>query len=329
VCAWSGCHRTLGALGGIALVAGALAGAAPGVEPAATGNGIRRGDVRGSLRFGGVTRTYLLHVAARYDASSDWPLVLALHGGGAQGRHMPGLTGLSRLADRHGFLVVYPDGIGRSWNDGREDPGIPAQRLSVDDVGFLTGLVDDLSRRYRVDLARVYVTGISNGGFMAQRLGCEAATRVAAIAPVVATIGVELAARCKPARPVPLLMVNGADDPLVPFHGGQIRVFGRLRPGKVASVPDTVALWANTNGCRGTAEISREPDRDPSDGVQVRREALTRCRGESEVILYVMEGGGHVWPGGPQYLPARMIGRTTRDIDTGVIWGFFSRHRLH
>lgn len=241
---------------------------------------------------------------------------------------MPRLTGLSRLGDRHGFLVVYPDGIERSWNDGRDDPEVPAQRLRVDDVSFLTELVDDLSRRYRTDAARVYATGISNGGFMSQRLGCEAAARVTAIAPVVATIGIELAARCRPARPVPVLMVNGANDPLVPFHGGQIRVFGRLRPGKVASVADTVALWAGHDGCTGAPEVTQEPDRDPSDGVRVRREALTRCRGGSEVILYVMEGGGHVWPGGPQYLPIRIIGRTTRDIDSEAIWAFFSRHRL-
>ncbi len=319
-----GRYRILaGALGGALL----LAGSALGGETQAPADGVRRGDIHGSLLSGGVTRTYLLHVPPRYEADAGWPLVLALHGGGTQGRSMPGLTGLSRLADRHGFLVIYPDGRGRSWNDGREDPDVPAERMKVDDVGFLTGLVDEVSRRYRVDPARVYATGISNGGFMAQRLGCEASTRVAAIAPVVATIGVELAGRCRPTRPVSVLMVNGTDDPLVPFLGGPVRVFGRVRSGRVASVGETVALWARHNRCAAAPVITREPDRDPFDGVTVRREALTGCRGGSEVILYVMEGGGHVWPGGPQYLPSRVIGRASRDIDSEVIWEFFSRHR--
>jgi polyhydroxybutyrate depolymerase len=316
-----------GVLAGVLLLAGSLVASAVGGETQAPADAVRRGDIHGSLRSGGLTRTYLLHVPPRYEADSSWPLVLALHGGGAQGRSMSGLTGLSRLADRHGFLVVYPDGIGRSWNDGREDPDVPAERMSIDDVGFLTRLVDEVSRRYRVDAGRVYATGISNGGFMAQRLGCEASRRVAAIAPVVATIGVELAGRCRPTRPVPVLMVNGTDDPLVPFLGGQVRVFGRLRPGKVASVGETVSFWARHNGCTAAPVITREPDRDPSDKVTVRREALTRCRDGSEVILYVMEGGGHVWPGGPQYLPRRVIGRASRDIDSEVIWEFFSRHR--
>lgn len=315
----------IGALGGVLL----LAGCALGAEPAAPGDGVRRGAIRGMLVSGGLARTYLLHVPPRYDAGTGWPLVLALHGGGGRGRSMPGLTGLSRLADRHGFLVVYPDGVGRSWNDGREEPDIPAQRQRVDDVAFLAALIDALSRRYRVDAARVYATGISNGGFMSQRLACEASTRVAAIAPVAATMGVELAARCSPARPVPVLMVNGTDDPLVPFQGGQIRLpGGQLRPGRIASVADTVALWARHNGCAGSPRITREPDRDPTDGVTVRREALMGCGGGSEVTLYVMEGGGHVWPGGPQYLPSLIIGRTTGDIGSEVIWGFFARHRL-
>ncbi len=241
----------IGALGGVLLLVSALAGRAPGAEQAAQRDAVRRGDIRGTLESGGLPRTYLLHVPRRYDPAAAWPLVFALHGGGSQGRSMPGLTGLSRLADRRGFLVAYPDGVGRSWNDGREDPDVPAQRQRVDDVAFLTALLDDLTRRYRVDSARVYATGISNGGFMSQRLACEASTRIAAVAPVVATLGVELAARCRPARPVPVLMVNGADDPLVPFQGGRSGssgVFGPARfspwPTRWSSGPATTAAPA-------------------------------------------------------------------------------------
>lgn len=319
----------LAAVGGILIVTAMLATPALAEESAAAGASVRRGDIRGTVRSGALARSYLLHVPPGYDPDAPWPLVLALHGGGGQGRGMAWLTGLSRLADRRSFLVAYPDGVERSWNDGREDPGVPASRWQVDDVAFLVALIDQVASAYRIDATRVYATGISNGGFMSQRLACEASTRVTAIASVVATIGVELAGRCSPARAVPVLMVNGTADPLVPYDGGQIRLpGGRLRPGRIASVADTVALWAGHNGCSRPPEVTREPDRDPSDGVTVRRETQTGCLEGSEVTLYVMEGGGHVWPGGPQYLPSQVIGRTTGDIDSQVIWGFFSRHRL-
>ena len=317
------------AVGGILIAAAALAPPAPAAESSVPAAGIRRGDIRGTLQSGALVRSYLLHVPPGYDAAAPWPLVLALHGGGGQGRGMPWLTGLSRLADRQRFLVAYPDGVGRSWNDGREDPGVPAARRQVDDVGFLVALIDHVAGAYRIDAARVYATGISNGGFMSQRLACEASTRVAAIASVVATIGVELADRCRPARAVPVLMVNGTADPLVPYEGGQIQLpGGRPRPGRIASVAETVALWARLNGCARFADVIREPDRDPSDGVTVRRETQSGCPEGGEVTLYVMEGGGHVWPGGPQYLPRTVIGRATRELDSETIWDFFARHRI-
>ena len=124
-------------------------------------------SVEESIGVGGVWRTYVLHVPPTLPASTPVPLLLMLHGGGGTGRQMERLAGFSQLADRAGSIAVYPDGVGRSWNDGRGDPHITAQRERIDDVAFIAALIGALSQRYRIDSRRVYVTGISNGGFMA------------------------------------------------------------------------------------------------------------------------------------------------------------------
>ncbi len=279
------------------------------------------------LAHGGRDRSYILHVPAGYNAARPASLIVALHGGGSEAKETPPLSGLSRLSDREGFIVVYPEGIQGSWNDGREDPEVPAQRLQVDDVGFITAVIDDVSRDYAVDPRRVYATGISNGGFMSHRLGCELSGRIAAIAPIVATMPEAL--KCRPGRAVPVVMFVGDADPLVPYEGGHIQTgFGRQRPSVILSAQVTAWFWAVNNGCNlASVAFSSLPDNDKTDGVRVRREAFDGCRDNADVVLYVMEGGGHVWPGGPQYLPQVIIGRATHDIDASeMAWAFFKDH---
>jgi polyhydroxybutyrate depolymerase len=121
-------------------------------------------------------------------------------------------------------------------------------------------------------------------------------------------------------------MISNTDDRLVPWGGGDIR-FGRKTFGRALSVPETIKYWVNHNQCSSSPSISMEPDRDPKDGTRVRREAYNQCRESSEVVLYAIEGGGHTWPGGDQYLPQWIIGKTNRDIDANeVIWDFFRKH---
>jgi polyhydroxybutyrate depolymerase len=119
---------------------------------------------------------------------------------------------------------------------------------------------------------------------------------------------------------------SNTEDPLVPWGGGEIR-FGRQKFGKVLSVLESVKFWTTHNQCSSPSNITWEPDRDPKDGTRVRKELYNQCRESSEVVLYGIEGGGHTWPGGDQYLPEWMIGKTSRDIDANeVIWDFFKRH---
>lgn len=239
------------------------------------------------------------------------------------------LGGFNRLADRDGFVAVYPDGVERHWNDGRGNQQYRAQRDNIDDVGFITALIAHLSQTLPVDRRRVYATGISNGGLMSLRLARELADRIAAIAPAAASMSEQIVQMRDPARPISALLVAGTMDPLVPYGGGEIGFKRGQKSGKVVSVAETITYWATFNQCPPAPTITMEPDRDPQDGTRVRREAHGPCRDGTEVILYAIEGGGHTWPGGQQYLPARIVGRTSKDIDANeVIWSFFKRHAL-
>ncbi|OGW60075.1 MAG: hypothetical protein A2V83_11230 [Nitrospirae bacterium RBG_16_64_22] len=284
-----------------------------------------------SITVGGAQRTYLLHALPPQDRTGLAPLVIVLHGGGGTAERMVRLTngGLSRLAEREGFIVAYPNGIDKHWNDGRgaDETGWRAQGENVDDVGFVSALIEELVKTQNADPRRVYVTGVSNGGQMAHRLACEISGKIAAIAPVIAQMPAYFSPRCKPARPVSVLMMPGTKDPLVPWEGGTIRL-GRRTFGRVLSAAETVAFWTRRNACPAPPETSWEPDRDPSDGTRVRKEAYRGCGNGAEVVLYAIEGGGHTWPGGRQYLPESIVGKVSRDIDAaGVMWEFFKKHR--
>ena len=293
-----------------------------------------RGRVQGapetvcqSLVFGGLTRTYRLYVPAQ--PRDRPPMVLVLHGGGGSGGGQELMTHqrFNRIADREGVIVVYPDGIGRGWNDARRDLRAQAAKQNVDDVGFLRELVRTLSPRYRVDSRRVYATGMSNGGFMSFRLACDAADMFAAVAPVAANLAADLAPVCKPARPVSVAMFGGTDDPIVPWNGGSVRVFGMDR-GKALSATQTFATWAKLDGCRKsiTGEVV---DRVPDDGTSYVLHRRAECNGGAEVRLYEIRGGGHAWPGGTPYLGERLIGKVSGELDASdEIWAFFALAHL-
>lgn len=276
----------------------------------------------GELVHQGRTRTFQFHVPKGVKPGA--PLVIALHGRLGQGRNQAELTGLDAVADEAGFIVVYPDGVSRSWADGRGTT--PADREGVDDVGFISALIDRFVSEHGADAHRVYVTGMSNGGMMSFRLACELSDRVAAIAPVGALMGASLAERCNPKRAVPVLAIVGTEDPLVPFTGGPVAG----DRGDVLSASQVLSRWAGWNGCpAGAARVVMLEDRAPADGTRVRSETRTDCRDGTEVALYVVEGGGHTWPGGQQYLRVGRIGRTSRDVDASrAAWAFFQRFRL-
>jgi polyhydroxybutyrate depolymerase len=276
------------------------------------------GTREGEIQHGGLRRTYTLHVPSSLNGGAPAPLVLVLHGGGGAGPSTERMTGFSDLADRRGFIAVYPNGVDRRWNDARGE----VARQDVDDVGFLTALVEHLRRTLPIDARRVYASGISNGAMMSYRLACERSEIFAAIAPVAGAMPEPLGPRCSPSRPVSLVAISGTEDPLVLWGGGPVA----RRRGRTMSVPDSISLWTRLNGCAAPATVTQEPDRDPADGTRVRRETYEPCHEGASVVLYAVEGGGHSWPGSTRSrLP--LTGRLSRDINaTDVIWSFFESH---
>jgi polyhydroxybutyrate depolymerase len=199
----------------------------------------------------------------------------------------------------------------------------------VDDVGFLSAVIDHVGRSVTVDRGRVFSTGISNGGLMSFRLARELSTKIAAIAPVAISMSEDVARMRQPARPVAVVMIPGTLDPLVPWNGGDLGFQRGAKVGRVLSVSETIRYWTGHNHCAAAPAVAMEPDRDPSDGTRVRHEVYGSCREGADVALYAVEGGGHTWPGGQQYLPVGIVGRTSRDIDANeVIWAFFKSRSI-
>jgi polyhydroxybutyrate depolymerase len=268
------------------------------------------------LEVNGAQRRYLLHAPRYLKENVKVPLILVLHGAGGTPENTVWL-GIEKYSVRKGFIVVYPEGIDRSWNDGR-----PIEGRSYDDVGFLSALIEELVAKQNVDPKRVYVTGISNGGFMAFALACRVPDKIAATAPVAASMGVGALEKCHPSKSLSVLMINGTADPLVKFEGGRVQ-----RQGSDAEPVAKVAAFWRAKECGANPRVLREelPDVNFKDESTVEVERV-QCPG-NEVINYTVRGGGHTWPGGIQYLPKFIVGNVNRDFSASqAIVEFFARH---
>ena len=263
----------------------------------------------------GRPRRCLLHVPDNATARSC-PLLIVLHGGGGTPEGMVKLTKnrFNEQADASGFFVAYPGGLGRSWNDFRDDVKGYAHSEGIDDVGFISALIDKLAAEYSIERDRVFATGISNGGFMSYRLACELSGKIRGIAAVAATNPPDQTSRCAPVRPISVMIINGTDDPIVPYNGGEVKLLGSSR-GAVTSTDDTVRFWVRLNRCPDNPAVEELPDSDPGDNTRVKKISYGPCGGGSRVVLYRVEGGGHTWPGGLHYLFTRVIGYTSRDMN--------------
>lgn len=284
----------------------------PSVPPLNVVNG------NNTIRVSDRTRTFILYQPPSRDKTKSVPLALILHGHGGRAAGMVQTTGFDRIADRNGFVVAYPDGVDETWNDGHfSDPKV----LAVDDVGFISALIDGLSSTLNIDTKRVYVGGFSNGAVMSQRLGCELSDKIAAIASVSGLLGEGIAAHCPPKQSISVIAFHGTADPIAPFNGGA------TSNGTAPSAYATIETWAKFEGCGATPQITDEPDVDPNDGTRVQRRAYGGCRNNVSVILYVIENGGHAWPGNPRAPANSRDGKTSQDINASqMIWDFFASH---
>ena len=210
------------------------------------------------------------------------------------------------------FVVVFPDGLHNVWNDGRAgDPRIG----NIDDVRFIDNIVEFLTERLHIDANRVYAGGYSMGGMMAYRLGCELSSRFAGIASVASTMPTYLIQSCTDTDPIPLIVFQGTDDPVIPWTGVQ---------GAYLSAAQTIGFWGNHNGCVPDFDLEAMPDGETNDYTRVVRQKLSGC--SADMTLYGIYFGGHTWPGHP-FSASIQLGGTTLDIDaTQLMWEFFRDH---
>jgi len=275
----------------------------------------------------GRDRRYLIHVPAH--VASPAALVLLFHGGSNTPEMMEEIGGFDLLSDREGFIVAYPAGIQKTWNDGRGTT--EAAKAGVDDVAFVRQVIGDVEKKHSIDRNRIYAAGPSNGGIFSNRLGCEAADLFAAIGPVIGTLASNLASQCHPARPISVIGIVGVDDPLMPFAGGDEGGPHHLgRGGRIEGVRATQQMWARFDGCtKGPATAALQKIAD--DGTSVTRRTYSGCSAGTEVVWYEIEGGGHRWPprkhAKAEALAERLYGKSSQNIDAAeTLWTFFKNH---
>lgn len=286
------------------------------------------GDSRRDLQTTALVRSYLLHVPTQVAASSSpAPLLIALHGGGGNAYQFKQDSQLDQLADRAGLVVAYPFGTGKlkdrllTWNAGHCCGH--AQEEGVDDVGFISALIDTLLRTGAVDRNRVYVVGHSNGGMMAHRAGAALPDKVAAIVSVAGAYIPEAGAAL---GAVPVLHVHSVDDPRAPYGGGLGPPFPFTNSRVMhEGVDATLAAWARRDGCGATPEVQQKAE---AGGHTAQHWVWPHCRQGVSVELWKLTGAGHGWPGAPARME-RILGPNTHVIDANAeIWRFVSRFRL-
>lgn len=282
------------------------------------------GDHRRSITVDNLKRSHWVHVPPKYDPKTPTPLVLALHGATMDGKMMEIFTSLNDAADKHNFIVVYPNGTGPggillTWNAGLF-PGDLNKNDKADDIKYLGKVLDDVESAVKVDPKRIYVTGLSNGAMMSYRVAAEMSDRIAAIAPVGGTLALK---EYEPKRPVPVIHFHGTKDTLVPYNGPNKMIeIDKLL--KFRSVPDTIQACLKANGC---ADKFTETEVDVKEEKLTVKRKVYDCPKGADVVLYTIEGGGHTWPGS-QLAPA-FLGLSTKTFSANeVMWDFFRGHAL-
>ncbi len=285
---------------------------------------------------GGRARSWIVYAPPTYDSSRPTPVVVLLHGRPSNGGGMALISDMNSIADQNGFIVVYPDGLDNEWN-AQFDISASAVSLSgrsstlpQDDVGFLRMLTGDIGQDFNIDRSRLYLGGFSNGAFMTHRMACSADDTFAAFAAVGAALYVELSRYCQRSPPTPLLIMHGTGDPSVPYEGVEVVNSQGGDPIRITlTVQETVSAFARRNHCSlmGTSTTFAEGGRSP--GTHVVRFIPHDCDAGKDIAFYLINGGGHTWPGVEGAMPAEFFGPTNMDINASeVIWDFFSQHTL-
>jgi len=255
-------------------------------------------------------RYYYLTVPESYSAEEPMPLLLVFHGYTSSARKIKSYSGFDELAEKEGFIAVYPQGTlledNTHWNVGGW-----TLKSSADDVGFVEALLDHLTEAYAIDTDRIYATGMSNGGYMSFLLACQVSDRIAAIASVTGSMTPQTYNKCDPERPMPVLQFHGTTDPTVPYEGDERWT---------QSIDDVLTFWKSFNHTKTLPDPQPMPDLDPEDGSTVERYVYDNAKTGIAVEHYKVIGGKHDWFGA----------RGNKDIQaTQIIWAFLSKYDLN
>jgi polyhydroxybutyrate depolymerase len=309
------------ALAGIAAVALAAGCTVDGPTAAGESGVWSAGTSAHATQVGALTRTFLAHVPSHRRLSTSslplpWPLVIVLHGSSGNAGAVEEQSGMDSVAEAARFLVAYPNGTGGAfdlypsdWNSGNCCGG--AYRDNIDDLGFITALINEMSAHVPVDPHRIYVAGFSSGGFMAYHTGCQLSASIAAIGVVEGSL---VDYGCTPPKSVPLWAVHGTDDPEVPYDQDAPTPSGDV-PALATDLPPSTQFWAVLNGCvKGTRTVA---------AADVSQTTFTPCTG-ADIDFYTILGGTHGWPGGPDDPGAQP---PMNEIKASVLmWQFFIKH---
>jgi polyhydroxybutyrate depolymerase len=267
-----------------------------------------------SIEVGGRERTFLAYVPVKLPPGS--PLVIVLHGAGMNGARIRRATGyeFDRLSDERAYVVLYPDGYKRTWNDCRKESTYPAKVENIDDVGFIEALITRYQKENGIDPRRVYLFGYSNGGHMAFRMATEHPDEVAAITAVSASLPAPEDSSCpNSGRTSRAMVIDGTEDPVNPFAGGVARTFGPTSHSQVLSAGKTAETFAARNGITAAPQITKLEPPSPDDPTWVERSTWSQD-GVVAAELDAVHGGGHTVPQ-PVFRFPRILGRTSNALD--------------
>ena len=281
-------------------------------------------NIEGYMDVDGIERFYIIHLPENSDIKNPISVVLVLHGGGGNAKHMMKFSKFNKTADEGGFIAVYPEGYEKNWSDGRIGDKLPMKR---DDIKFISMLLDTIIAKYNIDIKRVFATGISNGGFFSIYLALKLSNRILAVAPICANIPENLKDSFVPENPISMMLMNGTEDKLVKYDGGHVG-FNDWQRGESISTDETIKIWVKNNKCSTTPAEEKMPDSNKKDNCISVKFTYSGGTNNTEVILIKIEGGGHTWPGGTQYLPKFIVGNVCKDfLANDVVWEFFKNQK--
>ena len=263
-------------------------------------------------------RIFYVHLPEIYrQEDKKLPVVIIFHGTVADANKIKNYTKFNNFADKKGIIAVYPEYTGNFEWDLE-----PAEKSK--DIKFVSKMIDFMTKNYKVDKSKIYATGYSSGAEMDYLLACTLSDKIAAFAPISGNMRKSFIAECKANKPVSILLVHGTDDPYEKWDGNPAK--------EMISVDDILKFWKTRNKCSESIKETVFPHKNPDESLTTAKLYENDfCKGNSEVSILKIEGGGHTWPGSPTSMRIEtFLGKSNYDVECNdIIWDFFSKHKLH